>query len=423
MIVAVGLDSFDTALAGCTTHLASLITGLVREEAELLDYPWLIRLNPAAPWKTRGNAAVAVIARVHSRGAAERLVHHVKTLVKAYTRALGGNGKQALVAATLEAEDIQGFTGSRPACLERLYRRAVHQLVDHSLAQRCLARLDTLWVHGGGNRGLIGALAALGADMSLDHTFELIAYREPGRWLLPRRIDPVSVIRFDMSTGPLTFSNYDYELDKPLIAPSTHDPVLYGVRGEEPGPLLRALETVEAGEEPSHWTLYRSNQATNAHLRPKPVRLIRPYDNPLVQLELVEKPRRIPGGHVIAVARDHTGAISVAAYRETGTLREALESLEPGDRFVAAGQVKPHRGRLTLNLELLAPQNPGVAPPRFQPCSGGGLRGLVQPPLASLHHLTAPLERCLYRGAGRRWPPSGRVLGGSITLPQGFTVG
>ena len=420
MIVAIGLDSFDTALAGCTTHLASLIAGLIHAEAELADYPWLVRLNPAAPWKTRGNAAIAVLARVNSDAALERLIHQVKRLVKTYAGALQGGGKQALVAATFEVDDLRSFIESRPRCLETLYHRAVHELVDHSVALRCLGKLRTVWVYGSGNRGIIGALAAIGANLSHDYTFELLAYREPVNWLRPRRIDRLSVIRFDMVTGPLTFSNYDYELDKPLVAPSTFDPVLYGVRGEEPGPLLRALEIIDAGEEPSHWTLYRSNQATNAHLRPKPLGLVRPYDNPLVMVELTGWPRRIAGGHVVAQVGDATGSISVAAYRETGALKEALETLSPGDRFIAAGQVKPHRGTLTLNLEFLAPlQHVGAPPTGFNPCT---VRGLVQPPLASLHHLSAPLERCLYRLHGKRWPPGGRVLDAAISLPKDFTL-
>lgn len=393
-VLAIGLDSFDTAFTGCTTHLASLIAvKLVQEGYSLIDYPWLVRLNPTVPWKTRGNGAVALLVGVDGPAEAERAVRDaVLPLAKAY----GDQPKATLVALYVEEAEatLEGWLAARSPCLERIYHRAVHTLVAIDEAVECLRGSGRLLLSIGlGRRGTIGAAAALGMEPRADYTFELLTYREPRRWLEPRRIDPGSVVEYDYRYRPLTFSNYDYEKDIPLIAPHGHDPVLYGVRGEDPRILLRALEEIDAGEEPSHWMLYRSNQATNAHLKPLTARLARPYTNPVLVLRLMGKPRRLPGGHVVARAGDHTGEITVAAYRETIGLREALLALEPGDTFAAAGGVKPRRGEPTLNLEAIIPLHAGRLPQAC--CSSWCREPVVQPPPRSHHHLVKPLERCL----------------------------
>ncbi|NOZ88466.1 MAG: DUF1743 domain-containing protein [Crenarchaeota archaeon] len=412
-ILAVGLDSFDTPLAGCTTHLASLLLGLaLREGAEPADYPWLVRLNPAVPWKTRGNASVALLLRVASRGEGERLARSLARAAMVYAEA-GGHRKPSLVALLVHGEGLEDYLSSRPPCLGRLYRRALRDVVTLGEARSCLAEAGAAGLLGPEARGLVGALAALGADFTGDFTFELLAYRRPGLWGQPRRVDPETVVSFDLETGPLTFSNYDYEADRPLVAPHGPDPVLYGVRGEEPEPLLHALEAIDAGEEPSHWVVYRSNQATNQHLAPRPARHAAPYRAMMLWGVIEERPRRLPGGHVVARVRDHTGSLEVAAYRETGPLRRVLEGLEPGAEVSVAGVVKPQEAGATLNLELLSVDG-GPTPP-YRPC---GLR-VWQPPLASLHHLAMPLERCRYRGEKLLRPPRrvDRVAGGFNGLP------
>jgi tRNA(Ile2)-agmatinylcytidine synthase len=63
----IAADDTDSSTWMCTTFLA---TELVRATAEwdLIGLPRLVRLNPAVPWKTRGNGAICI--RV-GRGAGE----------------------------------------------------------------------------------------------------------------------------------------------------------------------------------------------------------------------------------------------------------------------------------------------------------------------------------------------------------------
>ncbi|KSW11752.1 hypothetical protein CF15_02770 [Pyrodictium occultum] len=413
MIAAIGLDSFDTAFAGCTTHFASIILHqALREGYEPVDYPWLIRLNPAVPWKTRGNGAVALLLHVDSRSDAERLAQLVRKASRLYATA--PEGKAAYVILVLEdAERLEDYMEHRPRCLERLYLRAVHESVPLRLAEKCLRETATLTAGygGAGSRGLVGSLAALGAVLS-DYTFELLAYRRLKNWAKPRRIDEESVIEYDLKTRPYTFMNYDYEEGRVLIAPHGYDPVLYGVRGERPDILLKALDTIEAGEEPSHWTIFRSNQATGAHLRRKPVARVRPYDNPVVEGR-IEDVKRLPGGHVLARICDETGCIDTAFYRETGRLRRIVLRLPSGSLVEAGGQAKPHRGRLTLNAEYLCVRE---TPPVEAGCRAAEykLLGCYTPPLSSYHHLMPPPGRA--PGERRLEPPRTPVASPRINL-------
>ena len=418
-ILAIGIDSLDTAFAGCTTHAASIaVLQLLREGFELADYPWLVRLNPAAPWKTRGNGAVALLLYAETRSEAEKAASLAVRVARAYAAARPG--KASLHAIYLhEANSLDDYMRMRPRCLETLYWRALHELVAPRLALTCLreARLrgqaEYIAEEGAGRRGAVGAIAALGYTPLGDYTFELLTYRKPAYWARRRNIDPESVIEFDIASRPETFMNYDYELDAPLVAPHGYDPVLYGVRGETPEAVHASLHAIDTGgEEPSHWLIYRSNQATGHHLRPKTVKATRPYDNPLLYLSLEERPRRLSGGHVIAKARDHTGTIFVAAYREALHLREELLALEAGDYFVAGGQAKQREGLLTLNLELL--YVPGREPVGvFRRC------GAVQPPLSRLHHLAVPYQRCGRPVGGKSLRSARRLL---LPSPDEFTL-
>ncbi|ALL00599.1 nucleic acid binding domain protein [Pyrodictium delaneyi] len=414
MIAAVGLDSFDTSFAGCTTHLASLITHKAVEEGlSLVDYPWLIRLNPAVPWKTRGNGAVALLFSIESRRDLEKLSELLHRAAKLYSA--NPSSKEAYVLLLLEeATTLRDYFTVRPRCLERLYLRAVHEALPLRLAQECIEEAGNraIAAYGVDSRGILGALAALGAVLD-DFTFELITYRKIDRWTFERRIDELSVIEYDLRTRPLTFMNYDYLEKRVLIHPHGYDPVLYGVRGEEPGILLKALDIIDAGEEYSHWILFRTNQATNAHLRRKRVSETRPYDNPVL-VGYVSSVQRIPGGHVITELCDDTGCIDVAFYRETGVLKRIALRLPRGSQIEVGGQVKPHRGGITLNAEYLRVYEPGLTADKGCPTEELRYCGYYTPPLSSFHHLMLPPGR---HPVGKSvTPPSTPIMSDDVYL-------
>src|SRR6266699_3018843 len=57
----IGIDDTDSEKGGCTTYTATvLFQDLIERGFKPSDFPWLVRLNPNIPWKTRGNGALAV---------------------------------------------------------------------------------------------------------------------------------------------------------------------------------------------------------------------------------------------------------------------------------------------------------------------------------------------------------------------------
>ena len=128
-----------------------------------------------------------------------------------------------------------------------------HEMRDFSLrAIRSILKIDDARrvaekagaeVHGfKKGRGIIGALAAIGCPLD-DRTYELLTYRVPENYGRPRRIDPDSVRRMDEITGDETFDNIDG--DYLAIEPHTPCPILYGIRGESPEVIMKAMELFE----------------------------------------------------------------------------------------------------------------------------------------------------------------------------------
>jgi tRNA(Ile2)-agmatinylcytidine synthase len=312
-------------------------------------------------------------------------------------------GKETVVGIMVDGNSLNDFIRNRPECLSELYKRAVNELTPRKIAGECFSKLrksgNIVYIHGDNNIGLIGALSALGADFSKDYTFELLTYRKPSNWLKKRLIDEESVILYDLKYRPLTFENYDYENRRLLIAPHGLDPVLYGVRGEEDHIVYKALKDIEVKEEPSHWMIFRTNQATNAHLKMKHIASLRPYDNAIVHGKL-ENLRQVPGGHVIGKICDETGCIDISFYRETGRLRLTALMYE-GRQVEVGGQVKPHKGKITLNAEYIR-----------DPCTNH----LYTPPLSAYHHLMKPPERALYRKTKKLQQPHRLMLPETINI-------
>ncbi len=345
--VHIGLDDFDSPLSGCTTYIASLLVEVLDKEnwINFIDYPNLVRLNPNIPFKTRGNGAVALRLKIPSNKAYELL-----ELLKNFVNQLpwSDHGKTDPVIAVL--------FGNIPNKLRWLYHKALTTVVPLDLATKIARRLNVKVIKRKKGRGLIGALAAIGWSLQSDFTFELLTYREKSMWGKERKIDEKSVIEFDRVTRPYTFNNIDFSTGRILITPRGPDPVLYGVRGENPEILLKALEIIKTYEEIDRWLLFRTNQGTDSHLTIiKKISEIRPYDSVGVIGKLVEDPKILMGGHVKLVVSDETGTLECMVYHETGFLNKVARLLRKGDIVEVWGGVKPKSPshKLTLNVEKI----------------------------------------------------------------------
>jgi tRNA(Ile2)-agmatinylcytidine synthase len=198
-------------------------------------------------------------------------------------------------------------------------------------------------------RGVIGALAALG--FTGEKTFELIAYRSPLNYGKRRRINSASVYRMNDRLYPRVFDNLDAEKKRVLITPRGYDPIFCGIRGLTAEDVSAAWDMIEPLETIECTQVFETNQATDAHLKPKKIAEIRPYDCVIVSGGVSSQPKSLAGGHMVFVLSDETGSIDCAAYKPTGSFRTVISQLAEGDSVVAYGGIGkyPH----TVNLEKI----------------------------------------------------------------------
>ena len=351
----VGFDDVDSPSGGCTTHYASLLLAKwVKRGLELIDYPNLTRLNPGVPWKTRGNGSVVIRARVESEDRAKDLFEEALSFIYEYLGAYSEDWKKysqpAVAMYVGEVEDRIKWFGSK----------ALYDIVPISLLELLLDKVrGRLYysIPGSGKRGLIGAIAGIGNRMLRgDYTYELVAYRSPDYIGSERKVSKESIIAMDKLYGRDTILNYDYETDRPLIMPHGPDPVLLGIRGEEPDILLKAFSKLDIYEPVPLAVVYRTNQHTDQHLKPiNNLKEAYPYRSIKIYAQVSTKPRRILGGHVLFKITDGSDEIDVAAYQPTGGFRDIVEMLEPGDLVEVMGVIRPPSSRhgRTLNLEKI----------------------------------------------------------------------
>ena len=346
VLLHIGIDDTDSLTGGCTTYIgARLVYRLEREtKAKFIDYPNLIRLNPNIPYKTRGNGAICLRINID-----KSMIEEVETIVI----------EEVEENADLKCEEthpgIVFFIGNIPFELKKFAEKAVTNVIMLNEALKIVNKIGAKIKTYKKGRGIIGALAAIGNTLEKDHTYELLSYRSPEYWRTPRTIDKDSVYLMDKLTKPETFNNIDKETKRILITPHGPDPVLYGIRGENPEIVKLASKIVVSYEPIERWVIYRTNQGTDEHLtKLRKIKEIKPYQPAKTLVKIVEPPKIIPGGHVIVKATDNTATIDLAAYEPTGNFRKIIQKLIPEDTIIAYGGVKPQENKpLTLNLEKI----------------------------------------------------------------------
>ena len=342
----IGIDDTDSEKGGCTTYTAAvLFQELLGRGFKPSDFPWLVRLNPNIPWKTRGNGALAIHFFIDEEQIED--VHRIAMETVDKTTVASAHGTDPAIAF---------LKGQVPRALREYSTRALHDVLSVREA-RAVARRAGAEVHAlMGVRGLIGSLAAIGADLeSVEHTFEIIAYRISENLGYPRRIDHDSVKLMNSKYGNRTFNNLDSESGRVLVSPHGLDPVLLGIRGYSPNDVLDAFKELQLNEEIERVMIFRTNQGTDAHLgRTRKAVDLKPHQSGALTGRVDDVPRVLRGGHVIFRLRDDSGLIDCAVYRPTGSLAMAARDLLPGDTVRVYGGVRRLReGTPTLNVEKL----------------------------------------------------------------------
>lgn len=340
-------DDIDSPYGGCTTHAATHLLGLLqhRLNIELLDYPHLVRLNPSIPWKTRGNGAIALHIFLDCKEI-EQAIHIAEDFLLKYLKHFKGAKQDA---------GLIAVSGSIPELFSSIYKRALTDILEMSIIMEHVNKIRNVYVseHLCG-KGLVGAVAALGWYYNMtDYTFELLTYRSISRLENPERcIDIRSVIDFDAKYSKHTFNNIDTESHRILITSHGLDPVLYGIRGDDPSILRLALHEIRVCEPIAAWAIFRTNQATDAHIMERKVADIRAFQTARVRGIVISNPSQIAGGHILVKLADTTGQITVAFFKPSG-LTYVASQLNIGDLVEVQGSVKPWREELVLHAEKI----------------------------------------------------------------------
>ncbi|MDD1763144.1 MAG: tRNA(Ile)(2)-agmatinylcytidine synthase [Methanobacteriaceae archaeon] len=354
-ILYVGIDDTDSSEGMCTTYIGAVIMDELRKHGfHQTGFPRLIRLNPFAQFKTRGNGAISFKLILKSEEQYEKAKNLILNRVKELSQLQDHNTNPGVVF----------YQGDITPELEAFATETIRNIVSIEDAEELSYKIGAEIYKFKNGRGIIGALAAIGCPLE-DKTYELLAYRIPENYGKKRRINYESVRKMDQETYPQTFDNLDKEESYIAIEPHTPCPILYGIRGENPEILKKAHILVKVDETIERIAVFESNQHTDQHLRDVDrISEMEKFKCYRVQGVVVDHPLIIEGGHVIITLQDASGRIECAAYEPTKRFREVIKELKEGDELMVYGGIGK---KGTLNLEKIQilglektynPQNP-----------------------------------------------------------------
>ncbi|PKK85531.1 MAG: DNA-binding protein [Thermoplasmata archaeon HGW-Thermoplasmata-1] len=373
----IAVDDTDSTSGMCTTYLVS---ELISEfsEYDVICYPRLIRLNPDVPWKTRGNAALAVR---FGKGRGEPVAC---AMVNGKTRYCYAEGDDARgdestlerAARIVESMSVLEDEKTNPGLAvfnspppDGYYWKAVREILTVEDAKRELDGCGALYRSFKNGRGLIGATGAAAWDETGDRTFEIIAYRQKTRWGTKRIVDDGCARDLDRIC-PSSFDNYDPRNGHNRITPNSPCPILYGIRGDDPKELAAGMQSMKS-EPVDRWTLFISNQGTDDHLVEKDISEIRPGDSVIVRGTVAAVPKTIEGSHVFFELSDGDAVVDCAAYEPTKEFRDLIRKLRPGDVVSCYGCVREMPRTINLEkirIESLVSVREKTANPRCEKC-------------------------------------------------------
>lgn len=413
----VGIDDTDSPEGGCTTFTLTELLRCAREQGvDLIGHPRLVRLNPNAPGKTRGNAALSArFGRGAGRPVRVGVLDGRPVLSYPQGRPLAESHEGAFLEAawdTVRSSSAYPAAGTDPALVVApralpadLYWEAVRGQLSPGAVRRLLEAHRSRFRFLGSDSGLVGAAAAI-SWRGAHPTWELIAYREAGR-TGPRAGPTVGSISRLESRFPELFQCRDRRTRRVLVSPHTPCPILLGLRATAPDRLPQALKALDT-ESIDRWVIYRSNQGTGDHLLDRPLSELAPYDAARVTGRVLQPPRSLTGGHWVVPIAEDGGAdgLDCIAFEPTKTLPRIVRRLAVGDRvrlWGGLGEAPPFR---IEGIEVLSTEPRRVPGPlgRCRQCharlrSRGTGRGY----------------RCA--GCGRQYPPEVRGRGAGAAAP------
>ncbi len=341
ILLYIGIDDTDSSSGMCTTYITCVIISKLKDCGfNIKGFPRLIRLNPFARFKTRGNGATSFKMELKS----DEEVEEVKKIVLENVQAL------SILQDERTNPGVVFYDGEITSELKEFGLETIRNIVTIEYAENLLNRVGADFYKFKNGRGIIGALAAISCPLN-DKTYELLSYRTPENYGTPRQINHKSVVEMNDNTYPDTFDN----LDQGYIAiePHTPCPVLYGIRSENPEILIQARATVKVSEPVERFCIYLTNQHTDMHLQKvENISDMEKFKCYIVEGTIINKPHVIEGGHLIFALGDKSGQIECAAYEPTKHFREFIRELEPEDIIRVYGGIgEGISAKGTLNIE------------------------------------------------------------------------
>ena len=329
----IGIDDTDSKNGGCTTYLGAVLKNNLEVQLGTRIKARLIRLNPTIKYKTRGNASVGL--KIDGNyDVIDVVKDHIKKMAHFYDE--NTNPGAVILESDDPPHDIRQF--SAEAMVSTLSIRQAIQLIE---------RHDLGFISFKNGRGLIGALAAVGAGLGVDRTYELVAYRYTQNFGKKRYINRDSVFRSDLMTYPFTWDTVDRSNNCVVFSPHSPDPILYGIRGDNPTKILTA-QSVLISEPFEHLVIFETNQGTDVHLRKTKIKDLREGESYRVFGIVDKEPWTIKGGHTFLSIKEGDSLLC-AAFEPTRAFREVIRKLKIGDKVHVYGSYMND----CLNLEKL----------------------------------------------------------------------
>ena len=353
----VAADDTDSMRGNCTTFLASEIIRVVTGSGwDLIGYPRLVRLNPAIPWKTRGNGAL-VMRFGRGEGSRTFIGNISGNDVFCYSECSDEEPEidflENLIRPVVERfhdpdDSDPGILISRIQPDYKFYRNGVTRVMNRSDIENEIIRIGARKLEWGCGRGIIGCVCG-SAWIPSDKTYELLSYRPQSRWGTKRIFDSGSVEKAEHEITS-SFNSWDNRHRKVAMVPATPCPVMYGFRADIPDDLLKGHDMIIT-EEQERWLIFETNQGTDDHIIADPT-VEEFIPNSSYALDgVVKGVRRIRGGHTFVDLDTSVGTVTAGIYAPAEEFRFVLDWLMPGDLVRIYGELRDEPR--TLNIEKI----------------------------------------------------------------------
>ncbi len=349
----VAVDDTDSMLGNCTTFLA---TEIIRElsDLDLIGNPQLVRLNPATPWKTRGNGSL-IMRFGRGKGKKQFIGCISNKKIYCYSEAEDWEpNPDDLVNKIIPIIEKYHEDDANPGLIvsyikpdPKFYWNGVRTIMDRQIINQEIKRINAKHFEIGNGRGVIGSICGM-AWVPSDSTFELLSYRPMDRWGTVRSFEHDSIREMD-SMYSSTFNSWEEREQKVAMVPSTPCPVMYGLRGDNLEDLIEASKIIKT-EEIERWIIFLTNQGTDDHIIENPEELI-PNQSYKISGIVKSSCKHIPGSHVLIDILTDFGIITCAAYEPSKEFRLVFDNLRAGDRLNVLGELRDEPR--TLNVEKI----------------------------------------------------------------------